>query len=267
MEKPFVTIENVSKIFQTRNRSSIAALKDINMQFGKGGFVSIVGPSGCGKSTIIRMIDDIIKPTAGAITVDGFTYDNNVPISKERVQKMGFIFQAPNLYPWFTVKQNVMLPLKIYGKHSQEYDEVADRLLDSVNMLGYADAYPAEISGGMSQRIGVIRGMVHEPEILMMDEPYGALDESTREQLNMELLKIWKDTGMTIIFITHNVEEAVLLSERVYVMESHPGRIVAEINIEFDQPRTLGLLTEEKFGRYCMEIENLIGKIDLSKVK
>ncbi|MDR0875472.1 MAG: ABC transporter ATP-binding protein [Clostridiales Family XIII bacterium] len=266
MEKSYISIENVSKVFQTR-KHSIAALKDISMRFEKGEFVSIVGPSGCGKSTIIRMVDDIIKPTEGSITVDGFTYDNNVPLSSEQIQKLGFIFQIPNLYPWFTVKENVMLPLKIYGKDLKEYDERANSLLDGVGMLEYANAYPAEISGGMSQRIGVIRGMIHSPDILMMDEPYGALDESTRETLNMELLKIWKDTGTTIIFITHNVEEAVLLSERVYVMESHPGRVIADIKIDLGEERTLDLIGEERFGEYCTEIENLIGKIELAKIK
>jgi NitT/TauT family transport system ATP-binding protein len=260
----YIQIEHVSKVFHTRKRSDIVALDDVNMVFEKGEFVSIVGPSGCGKSTIIRMIDDIIKPTSGIITVDGYTYDNGTPISKEMIQRLGFIFQVPNLYPWMTVRNNLLLPLKIYGKNVKEYEEQADRLLESVNMLAYADAYPSEISGGMTQRIGVIRSMIHGPDILMMDEPYGALDESTREALNMELLKIWKDTGMTIIFITHNVEEAVLLSQRVYVMESHPGRVVAEIPIEFDGERTLDLIAEKSFGEYCTKIENLIGEIDLS---
>jgi NitT/TauT family transport system ATP-binding protein len=266
LENTLITLKHVNKNFKTK-RNTIFALQDINMHFERGEFVSIVGPSGCGKSTIIRLIDDIIKPSDGKIVVDGYEYDNTKPISKEMVQKMGFIFQVPNLYPWFTVKENVMLPLKVYGLTGKEFEDATEKLLAYVNMKEYADAYPSQISGGMSQRIGVIRGMVHKPEILMMDEPFGALDENARETLDIELLKIWQDTGMTIIFITHNVEEAVLLSQRVYVMSSHPGKVTADITIEFDKPRDLELLTDEKFAQYTAQIEHLIGKINLAQIK
>jgi NitT/TauT family transport system ATP-binding protein len=266
MENPIISIKNVNKTFDTR-KHKIQALQDINMEFGKGELVSIVGPSGCGKSTIIRLIDDIIKPTDGTITVDGLTYDNNKPISKEMIRKLGFIFQISNLYPWLTVRENVLLPLKIHGLSGSEYEANMEHLLKYVDMEKYADVYPAELSGGMSQKAGVIRGMIHKPQMLMMDEPFGALDENTRETLNIELLKIWKETGMTIIFITHNVEEAVLISQRVYVMSSHPGRVTAELKIEFDKPRDLDLITDLKFAEYCTKIENLIGRIELAQIK
>lgn len=267
MGEHYITLKNINKKFVTK-RSEIYALQDINMEFEKGEFVSIVGPSGCGKSTIIRLIDDIIKPTSGEICVDGYVYDNKKEISKDIIRKMGFIFQVPNLYPWLTVRQNVMLPLKIYGLHGAKHEKKTEDLLSYVGLSDYADAYPSAISGGMSQRIGVIRGMVHNPDILMMDEPFGALDENTRETLNIELLKIWKETGMTIIFITHNVEEAVLLSQRVYVMSSHPGRVTTELSIDFgEKERSLDLLADEKFAEYCLEIERLIGNLSLSQIK
>lgn len=266
MENPIISIEHVNKMFHTK-RQDIQALQDINMQFRKGELVSIVGPSGCGKSTIIRLIDDIIKPTNGTITVDGIPYDNTKTITKEMIRKLGFIFQVPNLYPWLTVRENVGLPLRIHGLSGPEYEENLRRLLKYVDMERYADASPSELSGGMNQKIGVIRGMVHKPEMLMMDEPFGALDENTREQLDIELLRIWEETGMTIIFITHNVEEAVLLSQRVYVMASHPGRVVSELKIEFAHARSLDLITERKFAEYCTKIENLIGKIELKLIK
>lgn len=263
----YISLEHVNKKFVTR-RSTIYALKDINMHFNKGEFVSIVGPSGCGKSTIIRLIDDIIKPSSGTITVDGFTYDNTRPITKDQIRKMGFIFQVPNLYPWLTIRKNLELPLKIYHEDIEKNTPHIEFLLDYVGLKEYADSYPSEISGGMSQRIGVIRGMVHNPDVFMMDEPFGALDEDTRETLNIELLKIWKDTGMTIIFITHNVEEAVLLSQRVYIMSSHPGQVKTEMNIDFGgRERTLDLITEPDFQQYCTDIENLIGNISLSEIK
>lgn len=253
MAAPMVSIEHVNKVFYIK-KHKIEALRDINMQFGKGEFVSIVGPSGCGKSTVIRLIDDLIKPTEGSITVDGVPYNNQKGISRDMVQKLGFIFQVPNLYPWLTIRENVMLPLKIYGLKAAEYEGNVRRLLKYVDLEKYADEYPDELSGGMNQRIGVIRGMVHKPQILMMDEPFGALDENTRETLNVELLKIWQEAGMTIIFITHNVEEAVLLSQRVYVMTSHPGHVIAELPIEFDHPRDLNLITEAKFAEYCIVV-------------
>ena len=241
-------------------------LDDVNMQFAPGEFVSIVGPSGCGKSTIIRMVDDIIKPTSGKITVDNVIYDNQVPITKEQIKRLGFIFQLPNLYPWLTIRENLQLPLKVYGMMDQEHLDYVEELLDMIGLSDCGDVYPSEISGGMAQRIGVIRGMVHKPEMLMMDEPFGALDDETREHLNIEMLNIWEKTKMTIIFITHNVSEAVLLSQRIYVMQSHPGKVKAEVAIPFEGERTLELLGKPEFGHYCRKIEDLIGKIDLNDV-
>ena len=148
----------------------------------------------------------------------------------------------------------------------EEHIRYVDELLDTIGLANCADIYPGEISGGMAQRIGVIRGMVHKPQMLMMDEPFGALDDDMRERLNIEMLNIWKKTGMTIIFITHNVSEAVLLSQKIYVMQSHPGTVKAMIPIEFEEERTLDLLRTPKFNAYCEQIENLIGKIDLNDV-
>lgn len=263
--KDKIKLEHLGKTFVTR-RQTITALQDVNMTFGEGEFVSIVGPSGCGKSTIIRMIDDIIKPTEGTITVDGVAYDNTKPITKEMISKIGFIFQSPNLYPWLTVRQNLLLPLEVLGKKTPEYVDYADSLLQMIGLTEYSDAYPKEISGGMAQRIGVIRGMVHKPQMLMMDEPFGALDDDTREALDLDMLNIWKKTGMTVIFITHNVEEAVLMSQRIYVMASHPGRVTTDIPVSFDKPRTLELLATPEFSAYCSKIEGLIGTVKLDQI-
>lgn len=263
--EPIIKLEHVGKKFITR-RQEVTALDDVNMEFAPGEFVSIVGPSGCGKSTIIRMVDDIIKPTSGSITVDGETYNNDKPISKDMVKKLGFIFQLPNLYPWLTVRQNLYLPLKVYGMLDHDHVNHVEDLLDMAGIRDAGNVYPSEISGGMAQRIGVIRGMVHQPKMLMMDEPFGALDDETREKMNIEMLNIWKQTGMTIIFITHNVSEAVLLSQRVYVMQSNPGHVKAELKIEFDEERSLDLLRKQKFIDYCNQIENLIGTVNLNDV-
>ncbi|MDR0886005.1 MAG: ABC transporter ATP-binding protein [Clostridiales Family XIII bacterium] len=264
--KPFITLEHVNKEFVTKNKTT-RALSDVSLEVSKGEFLVIVGASGCGKSTIIRLIDDIIKPTSGTIQVDGFEYDNTKPISKDFISRMGFVFQIPNLYPWLTVRENLLLPLKLLNINTKEHVEYAEYLLDMVHLQNYAGAYPNEISGGMAQRLGVIRAMVHKPEILMMDEPYGALDELTREQMDIELLDLWKQLGTTIIFITHDVEEAVLVGSRIYVMKSDPGRIVADVPIEFGTNRTINNKFTHQFSVYCDQITELIGEIDLSKIK
>ena len=263
MNDKVIEFKDITKVFKTR-RKTITALKDINLYVDKGEFVAIVGPSGCGKSTIIRILDDIIKPTSGEILVDGVRYEKTVPV--ETVQKMGFIFQSPNLLPWLTVRQNIEFPLHVLKKDVNEYKEHVDRLLNMIGMMQFADARPQELSQSMLQRVGVVRAMVHKPEILLMDEPFGSLDETMREQLNMELLDIWKEMEQSIVFITHNVAEAVLLADRVYIMATNPGRIVRCMDIDFPRPRTLDILMEDKFMAYEEEITNAIGELDLSKI-
>ncbi len=266
MQEPRIKFEHVSKVFETRSQT-IVAVKDYSMEIEKGEFISILGPSGCGKSTLIRMLDGIIEPTDGKIYIDGELVNGKKKISKTMLRKMGFIFQQPNLLPWYTVRENVALPLRIFGLKGQEWENKVDELIAMVGLTEYANAYPYEISGGMLQRAGVIRAMVHDPEILLMDEPFGALDELTREQLNMELLDIWKRTGKTVIFITHNIEEAVLLSSRVYVMGTNPGRLVETITLDLPRPRELSMITQPKFIDYKQRLEGYIGELDLSKIK
>jgi len=261
-----IKLVDVTKVFKT-HRQIITAVDGVNMEIAEGDFVSIVGPSGCGKSTIIRMLDDIIKPTSGQIYIDGQEINNNKKAPRDLIKKMGFIFQQPNLLPWLTVRQNVELPLKIFGLKEEKWEKHVDMLLEMVDLTEYANAYPLEISGGMVQRVGVIRAMVHDPEILLMDEPFGALDEMTREQLDIELLAIWRKTGKTIIFITHNVEEAILISSKVYVMTTNPGRVIAEVKIDLPRPRKLEMITDGRFLEYEMKLTNLIGELDLSKIK
>ena len=263
--EPKIKLEHVSKEFNAR-RSNIRALDDINLEIFPSEFVSLVGPSGCGKSTIIRMVDDIIKPTSGTIIVDGKAYDNSIPISKQDIMKLGFIFQIPNLYPWLTIKENLYLPLKVYGEYDEPHMKYADELLDMIHLSDYADAYPKEISGGMAQRIGVIRGMVHKPEMLMMDEPFGALDDDTREELDLEIREIRKNTGITIIFITHNINEAVLISDRVVVLKSHPGQIKDEVKIDLPYDRTLDMQERHEFLSYAKKIQDLIGTVDIKDI-
>lgn len=267
MQEPKIKFEHVTKIFHTRSQD-IIAVRDYSMEIQSGEFVAILGPSGCGKSTLIRMLDGIIDTTEGDIYIDGQKVNNaGKKMPTDVLRKMGFIFQQPNMLPWYTVRQNVALPLDVFGLKGPEWDNRVDQLLEMVGLSDYANAYPYEISGGMLQRAGVIRAMVHDPEILLMDEPYGALDELTREQMNMELLDIWSKTHKTIIFITHNIEEAVLLSDKVYVMGTHPGRLVEIVDLDLQRPRQLSMITDAKFIEYRQYIERAIGEIDLSKIK
>lgn len=267
MREPKIKFDHVTKIFETRSQS-ITAVKDFSIEIQEGEFISILGPSGCGKSTLIRMLDGIIPTTEGDIFIDGQKVNNaGKKMPQEILRKMGFIFQQPNMLPWFTVRQNIALPLQIFDLKGVRWEQRVDDLLAMVGLKEYADAYPAEISGGMLQRAGVIRAMVHDPEILLMDEPFGALDELTREQMNMELLDIWRKTGKTIIFITHNIEEAVLLSSRVYVMGTQPGRLVETVTLDLPRPRKLSMITQPDFIAYRQTLESYIGEIDLSKIK
>ena len=237
------------------------------MEINEGEFISIIGPSGCGKSTLIRMLDDIIKPTSGNIYIDGSLTDYRDRMDKDTLRRIGFIFQQPNLLPWYNIRQNVALPLKIFKLKGEEWEERVDALMEMAGLSKYKDAYPIEVSGGMGQRAGVIRAMVHDPEILLMDEPFGALDELTKEKLDMELQDIWEKTRKTVVFITHSVEEAILLSQRVFVMGTRPGRLIETVTIDLPRPRTLNMVSSKEFLGYKKQLLELIGKIELSKIK
>lgn len=263
---PRIRFSHVGKVFETRFQT-ITAVHDYSMDIQPGEFVAILGPSGCGKSTLIRMLDGIIPPSSGEILLDEELVSGRQRMGKDILRKMGFIFQQPNLLPWYTLRENVALPLKIFGLSGKKWEKRVDKLLAMVGLTGQDNAYPVEISGGMAQRAGVIRAMVHDPEILLMDEPFGALDELSREQLNMELLDIWKQTGKTIIFITHNVQEAVLVSSRIYVMATQPGRLQEVVDIGLPRPRELSMITSPAFMAYEKQITDLIGHIELSSIK
>jgi NitT/TauT family transport system ATP-binding protein len=258
-----IEISNLSKSFFAR-REEISALKNIEMTFDDGEFVSIVGPSGCGKSTIIRILNGIIKPSSGKINMGDYSYSPGHSIPKNILRKMGFVFQLPNLYPWLSVRENMYLPLKIFGLKEKSWKDYADHLLEKNGLIDYADKFPSSLSHGMSQRAGVVRAMVHKPDVLMMDEPYGSLDERTRENLNLELLNIWKESRMTVVFITHNIGEAILLSQRIYIMATGPGRVVDEVNISWDK-RDASIYHHSNFGRYYKHISNAIGMVNLAE--
>jgi len=233
---PIVSIQNVSKLFSGSGAASgqTHALSRVSLDIAPGEFVSLLGPSGCGKSTLLRLVADLIEPSDGLITVKGKT-----PRQARLDREYGIVFQSPVLYDWRDVLRNVELPLEVMRVPAAQRDQRAREMLRLVGLKDFESHYPWQLSGGMQQRVSIARALSFKPAILLMDEPFGALDEMTRERMNAELLNIWSQTDTTVIFVTHSIAEAVFLSSRVVVMTPRPGRIEKVVNIDLPRPRTL----------------------------
>ncbi len=240
--KPVVAVENATKIFGEGGAKQTIALREINLDIMPGEFVSIIGPSGCGKSTLLRLVADLITPTAGSVRV------NDKPARQARLdQDYGIVFQAPVLYEWRTLSKNVQLPLELRGIPRAERESRANEMLALVELSGFERHYPWQLSGGMQQRAAIARALAFRPPLLLMDEPFGALDEMTRERMNMELQRIWRRTETTVLFITHSIAEAVFLSTRVVVMSARPGQIMRQIPINLPARRDIDTRESNRF--------------------
>ena len=227
--------QNLQVIYSgAQGASAVHALEEINFAVSDGEFVSLIGPSGCGKSTLLRVVADLSKPTTGKVQVGGES-----PNAARLKRKVGFVFQDPALLEWRRVLQNVALPLEIKGVSRREREKSAQELIELVGLKGFERSYPRQLSGGMRQRAAIARAMSTNPEVMLMDEPFGALDQITRDRLNMELLNLSQRKRMTVLFVTHSIHEAVLLSDRVFVMTPRPGRISGEIEVDLPRPRNL----------------------------
>jgi len=225
-----VSIAGVSKTFNAGKPNEVQALESIDLSISEGTFVSLIGPSGCGKSTLLRLIGALARPSDGSILVNGKSAD------QARLDRdYGMAFQTSGLFKWRSVTENIELPLQLMGWSKQERKERAAEMLELVELSDFADHYPREMSGGMQQRVAIARALSFRPSLLLMDEPFGALDEMTRERMQTELLDIWRKTGKTIVFVTHSIPEAVFLSERVIVMSPRPGKIAADISIDLGE--------------------------------
>ncbi|MEM7793624.1 MAG: ABC transporter ATP-binding protein [Cyanobacteria bacterium P01_C01_bin.118] len=240
MSASLLTLKNVDKIYQ----NGTVALKGINLTVRAGEFISLVGPSGCGKSTILRLIAGLGSST------DGFI---NWQCPQEQ-RNLAFVFQDPALMPWANVVDNVYLPLKLKGHSLRSVRTRIQEAINTVNLSGFENSYPRQLSGGMKMRVSIARALVTKPQILFMDEPFGALDEMTRSRLNSDLLQLWEKKKWTVLFVTHNIYEAIYLSTQVVVMAASPGRIITKIPIEASYPRMESFRTSPQFNHYCREI-------------
>jgi NitT/TauT family transport system ATP-binding protein len=247
-----VQIAGLWKTFETQRGEEVNALQDISLDIRAGEFVSVVGASGCGKSTLMRIVCGLIAPTRGRVAVDG------EPVTQPR-DDVGVVFQNAVLLPWMTVKDNVLMPSDLRERRRREHEARAKELLAMTGLTGFETKYPFELSGGMRQRVSICRALMCQPSFLALDEPFGALDAMTREQMNLELMRIWSETGATVLFITHSVPEAVLLSDRVVVMTPRPGRIADVIQIDLSRPRSLKDYGSELFNGYTSRIREHLG--------
>lgn len=245
----FIEAENVRKVFAARKK--ITALEALSIQIARNEFVSIIGPSGCGKSTFLLLLAGLEQSSGGRIHIDGKLVEGPDP-------KRAIVFQEYLLFPWRTVRKNVEFGPEVRKVSGEERKEISDRYIRLVGLEGFENRYPHELSGGMKQRVAIARALANEPALLLMDEPFGALDALTREMLQLELLRIWQEAKCTVVFVTHSISEAVTLSDRVVVMSSRPGRILADIVIDLPRPRNRGMMAGSGFFSYEHRLRELV---------
>jgi NitT/TauT family transport system ATP-binding protein len=250
----FLSVSHLGKEFISHDGNPVVALLDVSLSMAAGEFVTVVGPSGCGKSTLLHILAGVTAPSEGQVVMD------DRPVEGPR-RDIGVVFQEALLLPWRTVLDNILLPIEVLRLPVAKYRERARELIELTNLAGFEHKYPHELSGGMQQRVSIARALIHDPAILLMDEPFGALDAMTREQMNLDLLKIWSAAKKTVLLITHSVPEAILLGDRVVVMSPRPGRIVDVIDIDLPRPRTIDMSTTPAFGIYAKRIrDHLFGR-------
>jgi len=244
----FIDIAGLSVAYATRAGSRLLAVDAIDLKVRRGEFCVIVGPSGCGKSTLLKVLAGLVRAESGSAAIGGEA------VGAPRAD-IGYVFQSPTLLPWLTVLSNVLLPLRVQGrKGSERWDAQGRELLEVVGLSEFADSYPGELSGGMQQRVGMARALVHDPSLLLMDEPFGALDALTRETMNAELQRIWMLRQKTVLFVTHSISEAVFLADRIVVMSRRPGRVVADIAVDLPRPRSIQEVDAARFADISREV-------------
>jgi len=247
---PFICIQNLKKIYPTQG-GEVCALQDVSFDVFRGEFITLVGPSGCGKTTLLKIISGLLSKTDGEMV---FSSEEDFDPTRD----VGMVFQRPVLLKWRSIVDNILLPIDILRLDRRSYYPKAMKLLELVGLKGFERNYPNELSGGMQQRAAISRALVHDPQLLLMDEPFGALDAFTREKMNLEILRIWQETRKTVLFVTHGIQEAVFLADRVIVLSPRPARMIAAIEVNLPRPRTMEVKAEKEFGRLCLEIFKLL---------
>lgn len=251
-----ISVQHVTKSFHSAGRESVLALDDINLEISKGSFTVLLGASGCGKSTLLRILQGLLPPSSGDISIDGVQLWNDGKPNREAVDELGVVFQDPNLFPWMNTEDNIALPLKLRGVGKRERRQRARELCELVGLTGFELNWPSQLSGGMRQRASIARALSYNPEILFMDEPFGALDALTRDQMNLELQAIWLQSGCTIVLVTHSISEAVFLADRVVSMSPRPGRITTTTDIPFERSRQLDIQGSTEFQKLTLDLRH-----------
>ena len=252
VENPIIEVKNLSQHFKTTAGKTVVALENANVSIANTEFVSVLGPSGCGKSTLMQIMAGLVKQTTGEVYIKG-------KLSKGTSRDIGIVFQKPALFPWRPVIDNILLSAEILGMDKQQSKVRAQELLEMIGLGEMGNLYPYELSGGMQQRVGIARALMHDPEILFMDEPFGALDALTRENMGLELLEIWEKKRKTVVFITHSVSEALFLADRVLILSPRPGRIVEDFKVSLPRPRGLEIMSTVEFNEAANHLRTLLG--------
>lgn len=248
-QPPMIKAHALSKVFRSAGSKPVHALKELDFGIERGQFISVIGQSGCGKSTLLKILAGLVRHSSGSLAINGRPVDGPSP-------ECAVVFQSPVLFPWRTVLQNVLLPIEFKRLPVREYRDRALSILKLVGLQDFVSRYPYELSGGMQQRVAIARALIQEPSLMLMDEPFGALDAMTREQMNLELLRLWSHTKNTVVFITHSVSEAIFLSDRVIAMTARPGAIAEIVDIDLPRPRDLSVINTAEFGHYAERLRN-----------
>jgi NitT/TauT family transport system ATP-binding protein len=248
---PVVQAKGLAKTFSISG-TEVVALQGVDLTINKGEFISFVGPSGCGKSTFLNMVAGLMPASGGEAIVNGITVT-------EPSRQVGFMFQTPVLLPWRTVEQNVLMPAEVFGRKDAPTRAKAKAVIEAVGLGSFINAYPRQLSGGMQQRVALARVLTYEPEVLLMDEPFGALDEFTREAMNLELMRITRAAGITVLFVTHNITEAVFMSDRVVVMTPRPGKVSGIVEVDLPRPRTIDTMQLPTFTDLLFKVRGILG--------
>jgi NitT/TauT family transport system ATP-binding protein len=250
-----IVIQSLNKVFSSgKGQIEVKALDNVYLRIGAGQFFSVLGPSGCGKSTMLRIMGGLVEPTTGKVTIG----NGETPHDAQRAKEFGFVFQDPGLLPWRTVEGNIELPLQVNRKANRQLQHSTQELLELVGLAAFKDAYPYQLSGGMQQRVAIARALAFDPRILLMDEPFGALDEITRATMRYELLRIWERSRKTVVFVTHSITESIILSDVVAVMSARPGRVRGVVEIKLPRPRTEEIERTPEFLEYSEKLKRLL---------